>query len=90
MVAEIARDRARRAGLPISGIGGITDWRDAVEFLALGAGTVQVCTAAMVYGFKIVEDLIDGLGNYLDEQGLRVASTSSSARPCPASPTGST
>jgi dihydropyrimidine dehydrogenase (NAD+) subunit PreA len=69
MVAEIARSRETK-GLPISGIGGITDWRDAVDFLALGAGTVQVCTAAMVYGFKIIDDLVDGLGNYLDSKGF--------------------
>jgi dihydropyrimidine dehydrogenase (NAD+) subunit PreA len=69
MVAEIARSRETR-GLPISGIGGITDWRDAVDFLALGATTVQVCTAAMVYGFKIIDDLVDGLGNYLDTKGF--------------------
>jgi len=69
MVAEIARSRETR-GLPISGIGGITDWRDAVDFLALGASTVQVCTAAMVYGFKIIDDLVDGLGNYLDTKGF--------------------
>ena len=55
------RALARNRGLPISGIGGITDWRDAVDFLALGATTVQVCTAAMVYGFKIIDDLVDGL-----------------------------
>jgi NAD-dependent dihydropyrimidine dehydrogenase PreA subunit len=50
------RSRAirKRYGLPISGIGGITTWRDAAEFMALGAGNVQVCTAAMTYGFKIV------------------------------------
>jgi dihydropyrimidine dehydrogenase (NAD+) subunit PreA len=69
MVAEIARSQETR-GLPISGIGGITDWRDAVDFLALGAGTVQVCTAAMVYGFKIIDDLVDGLGHYLDSKGF--------------------
>jgi dihydropyrimidine dehydrogenase (NAD+) subunit PreA len=69
MVAEIARSRETK-GLPISGIGGITDWRDAVDFLALGATTVQVCTAAMVYGFKIIDDLVDGLSNYLDEKGF--------------------
>ena len=69
MVAEIARSR-ETAGLPISGIGGISDWRDAVDFLALGATTVQVCTAAMVYGFKIIDDLVDGLGNYLDRKGF--------------------
>ena len=69
MVAEIARHR-ETANLPISGIGGITDWRDAVDFLALGATTVQVCTAAMVYGFKIIDDLVDGLSNYLDGKGF--------------------
>ncbi len=69
MVAEIARD-AETAGLPISGIGGIGNWKDAAEFIALGAGNVQVCTAAMTYGFRIVHDMIDGLSNYLDEKGL--------------------
>ncbi len=68
MVAEIGRDAATR-GLPISGIGGIGTWRDAAEYLALGCGNVQVCTAAMVYGFKIVQDMIDGLANYMDDKG---------------------
>jgi dihydropyrimidine dehydrogenase (NAD+) subunit PreA len=70
MVAEIARDRDT-AGLPISGIGGIGTWRDAAEFMALGAGTVQVCTAAMHYGFKIVEDMVSGLANWMDAKGYR-------------------
>ncbi len=68
MVAEIARDAAT-AGLPISGIGGITTWRDAAEFIAMGCGTVQVCTAAMVYGFKIVQDMCSGLSSFMDEKG---------------------
>jgi dihydropyrimidine dehydrogenase (NAD+) subunit PreA len=68
MVAEIARD-AKTRGMPVSGIGGIATWRDAAEFMALGAGTVQVCTAAMHYGFKIVDDMIDGLSNWMDEKG---------------------
>ncbi|MVA99116.1 NAD-dependent dihydropyrimidine dehydrogenase subunit PreA [Nitratireductor sp. CAU 1489] len=68
MVAEIARD-TETAGLPISGIGGITTWRDAAEFLALGAGNVQVCTAAMTYGFKVVEEMIEGLKNWMDVKG---------------------
>ncbi|MGS5088601.1 NAD-dependent dihydropyrimidine dehydrogenase subunit PreA [Hydrogenophaga sp. A37] len=70
MVAEIARD-PQTAGLPISGIGGITTWRDAAEYIALGCGTVQVCTAAMVYGFKIVQDMCDGLSNFMDERGYK-------------------
>ncbi len=70
MTAEIARDPATR-GLPISGIGGVTTWKDAAEFIALGCGTVQVCTAAMTYGFKIVEEMIDGLSDWMDRKGYR-------------------
>ena len=73
MVAEIARSAETR-GLPISGIGGITTWRDAAEFMALGAGNVQVCTAAMTYGFKVVQEMISGLSDYMDAKGF--ASTS--------------
>jgi dihydropyrimidine dehydrogenase (NAD+) subunit PreA len=69
MVAEIARSPEMR-GLPISGIGGVTTWKDAAEFMALGAGNVQVCTAAMTYGFKIVQEMISGLSQYLDEKGM--------------------
>jgi dihydropyrimidine dehydrogenase (NAD+) subunit PreA len=69
MTAEIARHQETR-GLPISGIGGVTTWRDAAEFMALGAGNVQVCTAAMTYGFKIVQEMISGLSQYLDEKEM--------------------
>jgi dihydropyrimidine dehydrogenase (NAD+) subunit PreA len=68
MVSELARDA--EFNIPISGIGGISTWRDAVEFMLLGAGTVQVCTAVMHYGYRIVEDMVDGLNNYLDEKGF--------------------
>jgi dihydropyrimidine dehydrogenase (NAD+) subunit PreA len=70
MVGDIARDEVTR-GLPISGIGGISTWRDAAEFIAMGAGTVQVCTAAMHHGFRIVRDMIDGLSNWMDTKGYR-------------------
>ncbi|WP_029040580.1 NAD-dependent dihydropyrimidine dehydrogenase subunit PreA [Cucumibacter marinus] len=69
MVSEIARDKDTYL-MPISGIGGITTWRDAAEFMALGAGNVQVCTAAMTYGFRIVEEMITGLSNWMDEKGF--------------------
>ena len=69
MVAQIAQDR-QTSNLPISGIGGIGSWRDALDYIALGAGNVQVCTAAMVFGFKIVQDMSDGLANYMDEMGF--------------------
>ncbi|MFN9897269.1 MAG: NAD-dependent dihydropyrimidine dehydrogenase subunit PreA, partial [bacterium] len=57
--------------LPISGIGGIGTWRDAAEFVALGASTLQVCTAIMHYGFRIVEDMIDGLNDFLDSKKMK-------------------
>jgi dihydropyrimidine dehydrogenase (NAD+) subunit PreA len=68
MVAECARNS--RINVPISGIGGISSWQDAVEFMLMGATGVQVCTAAMHHGFRIVEDMIDGLNNYLDDKGI--------------------
>jgi dihydropyrimidine dehydrogenase (NAD+) subunit PreA len=69
LVSAVANDP--HVKIPISGIGGISTWRDAAEFIALGAGTLQVCTAVMHYGFRIVEDLIDGLSNWMDERGHR-------------------
>jgi dihydropyrimidine dehydrogenase (NAD+) subunit PreA len=73
MVAEIARDPAT-ANLPISGIGGVTTWKDAAEFMVLGAGNVQVCTAAMTYGFKVVEEMISGLSEWMDEKNISAVS----------------
>lgn len=68
MVGALARDPGIK--IPISGIGGIADWRDAAEFIALGSTSVQVCTAVMHKGYRIVEDMIDGLNEYLDEKGM--------------------
>jgi dihydropyrimidine dehydrogenase (NAD+) subunit PreA len=70
MVSEIARDELTRS-MPISAIGGITTWRDAAEFISMSAGTVQVCTAAMTYGFKIVEEMVSGLSSWMDEKGYK-------------------
>lgn len=67
MVAALAREPKM---VPISGIGGIASWRDAAEFIALGATSVQVCTAVMHYGYRIVEDMIEGLSEYLDAHGI--------------------
>ena len=68
MVHQVMSDP--EAALPISGIGGIATWGDATEFILLGAGTVQVCTAAMHYGYRIVEDMIDGLQNWMAEKNF--------------------
>lgn len=69
MVQSCAADP--EVGLPISGIGGIANWRDAAEFIALGATGIQVCTAIMHHGFRIVEDMADGLSDYLDAKGFK-------------------
>ena len=55
---------------PLSGIGGIETWRDALEYLQLGCTNVQVCTAVMQYGFRIIDDLIEGMKTYLTDRGL--------------------
>ena len=70
MVAEIARNSDTK-NLKISAIGGIENWRDAAEFIALGAAGLQVCTAAMLYGFRIVDDMIQGLSNWMDDKGYQ-------------------
>ena len=56
--------------LDISGIGGIETWRDALDFIQLGCRNVQVCTAVMEYGYRIVDDLILGLKHYMQERGI--------------------
>jgi dihydropyrimidine dehydrogenase (NAD+) subunit PreA len=68
MVQQVMSDA--ESALPMSGIGGVGTWRDAVEFMLLGSGTVQVCTAVMHYGYRIVEDMIDGLENWMSEKGF--------------------
>jgi dihydropyrimidine dehydrogenase (NAD+) subunit PreA len=68
MVSQVASDP--EVGLPVSGIGGIETWRDAVEFLLVGATTVQVGTSVMHYGFRLIDDLVDGLSTYLRAKGL--------------------
>jgi dihydropyrimidine dehydrogenase (NAD+) subunit PreA len=57
-------------GIPISGIGGISGWQEAAEFILLGCGSVQVCTAVMHYGYRIIEDMVDGLSHWMDEKGF--------------------
>ena len=55
--------------IPVSGMGGIETWKDAAEFLALGCRTVQVTTAVMLYGYRLIDDLTDGLSRYLSGHG---------------------
>lgn len=68
MLSQITSDPL--INLPVSGIGGISTWRDAAEFILLGASSVQVCTAVMHHGFRIIEDMIDGLSNWMIDKGF--------------------
>lgn len=61
---------ARAVNIPISGIGGIGSWEDAAEFILLGASTLQVCSAVMAGGYRIIEDIIDGLQNFMEDKGF--------------------
>lgn len=56
-------------GLQLSGIGGIENWRDAAEYLAIGCRNLQVTTSVMQYGYRIVEDMKSGLMHFMDERG---------------------
>ena len=69
-IANLCSDEMlKKKGIQISGVGGIETWRDALEFLLLGARNVQVTTAVMQYGYRIVEDMISGLSHWMDERG---------------------
>lgn len=68
MTSAVASDP--EVGLPVSAIGGIADWHDAVEFMLLGATTVQVGTSVMHWGYRLIDDLVDGLSTYLGAKGL--------------------
>jgi len=65
-VAQIAQ----AVNIPVSGIGGISDWRDAVEYMLVGASNVQVCTSVMWRGYRIIGDFVDGLSRYLGDKGF--------------------
>lgn len=60
---------AGASSLPVSGMGGIYDWKDAAEFLLAGASTLQICSAVMEHGYGIIDDLCRGLLTYLETQG---------------------
>ena len=65
-VAQIAK----ATGLPVSGLGGLNTWQDVVEIMAVGASTVQVCTAVMWKGYSLVDKLLSGVESYLDSKGF--------------------
>ncbi len=69
-IAELAQN-PKLSGMHISGMGGIETWRDALEFMLLGAGSVQVTTSVMQYGYRIIEDLKSGLACFLTEKGCQ-------------------
>ena len=58
-------------GKHLTAMGGVETWQDAVEFMLLGGGSIQVTTAVMQYGYRIIDDLKAGLNLYLAEKGFR-------------------
>ena len=67
-IAEIAQNEELK-GMHISAMGGIYNWEDAMMFIALGAGSIQITTAIMEYGYRIIDDLIEGLQLFLGKRG---------------------
>ena len=61
----------QKSNLPILGMGGITDWQDAAEYIALGSDAVQVCTEVMINGYGIISGMLSGLSEYLDSKGMQ-------------------
>ncbi|MCR5012578.1 MAG: NAD-dependent dihydropyrimidine dehydrogenase subunit PreA [Lachnospiraceae bacterium] len=68
-ISDMKKNEALK-NVPISGMGGIETWRDAAEFMAMGCGTIQVTTAVMQYGYRIIEDMIEGMSGYMSEHGI--------------------
>lgn len=68
-ISDLAKAKGLE-GLHISGMGGIETWIDALEFILLGAGSVQVTTSVMQYGYRIIDDLISGLSYYMKAKGI--------------------
>ena len=68
-ILEMAKNPIMK-NIQFSGIGGIETWRDALEFIQLGCRNVQVCTAVMQYGYRIIDDLVSGLQHYMQERGI--------------------
>jgi len=68
-IAELGNNPALK-GMHLSAMGGVETWRDAVEFMLLGGGSIQVTTAVMQYGYRIIDDLKEGLNLYLKEMGF--------------------
>ena len=66
-ITELAKN-PELSGMHISGMGGIENWSDALEFISLGSSSVQVTTAVMQYGYRIIDDLKAGLNYYLAEK----------------------
>ena len=68
-ISDLSRN-SELDGMHLSGMGGIETWRDALEFILLGSGSLQVTTAVMQYGYRIIDDLIEGLQEYMKSKGV--------------------
>lgn len=71
-IAEMAQDK--ELNLPLSGIGGVETWIDTLEYILCGASTVQITTGIIHYGYRIIEDILEGLSYYMEEKGFNTVS----------------
>ncbi|MBR6014469.1 MAG: NAD-dependent dihydropyrimidine dehydrogenase subunit PreA, partial [Firmicutes bacterium] len=69
-IAELGQN-PKLKGMHISGMGGIETWKDALEFILMGSGSIQITTSVMQYGYRIIDDLKSGLNYYLAQLGLK-------------------
>jgi dihydropyrimidine dehydrogenase (NAD+) subunit PreA len=69
-ISELGQNKTLK-GLHITGMGGIETWRDALEFILMGSGSIQITTAVMQYGYRIIDDLKSGLNYYLAQMGIK-------------------
>ncbi len=68
---RVVAQAAAATGLPIMGMGGVTTWEDAAEYIAIGTGIIRVCTAVMARGFSVLIPMLKGLDAYLSQKGWR-------------------
>jgi dihydropyrimidine dehydrogenase (NAD+) subunit PreA len=62
---------AKAVKIPISGIGGVSHWRDIVEYIMVGATTVQTCTAVMWRGLRVFKEFSNGLMDFMERKGYQ-------------------
>ena len=61
---------ARAVNIPISAVGGVSTWEDVIEYMMIGATTIQICTSIMWHGYDFFKEVLDDLTVYMEREGL--------------------